>query len=71
MAGINPFANLAPMKGKPAAKGKPAVKKPMSAASAKAVASFVKGKPAMPMKKMPMDAEDMKDGGVDEATEKK
>lgn len=57
MAGMNPFAKLAPAKGKPATKGKP-----VSAASAKAVANFVKGKK--------MDAEDKLDGGVDEQLEK-
>lgn len=69
----NPFTKLAPAKGKPAAKpaAKPTMGKPMSPASAKAVANFVKGKKGTPITKLPaMDAEDKLDGGIDEATEK-
>jgi hypothetical protein len=48
MAGANPFAKFAPAKGKTAMPAKPAAKKPMSVASAKAVANFVKGKAVTP-----------------------
>jgi hypothetical protein len=58
--------------GKTAAPAKGA-KKPMSAAQAKAVANFMKGKKkttaVKPAKAAMTDPEDLVDGGVDEATE--
>lgn len=64
MADKFPFAQ-AKATAKPAAK-KGAARKPVSAKQAQLVANMLKGKKAA----MPMDPEDMIDGGVDEATEK-
>lgn len=72
MANTFPFAQ-AKATAKPAAK-KGAAKKPMSAKQAQLVANFVKSKKTAPTAPtaaaMPMDPEDMIDGGVDEAKER-